>query len=470
MNNNYLLHDIKMTGFFKFINLTFLVTLLVGCSGSADYSDIMGIPQKIKNVVRDAVDNDYRESVIISLINEKGAHVFHYGSFSNKEDLKYPEKIIFPIASLTKVYTAIVFADLVENSEIGLDDPVNNFTPSAIKMPLIDGQEMTLRHLVTHTSGLPKTIEYFDWNSDDAEMNLFQEAANYSYSKSYGESYRYSNVGMAMLTNILEKKLGKSLHLMMQERVFSPLNMHSTTYDFDQKSRGKVLLQNPGYVPALLRGAGGLYSSVRDINKLLQANMNFSQSDLSPTLNSMLTYNHTNTSDGGGIGFGWKLHNTNNMKIFSHGGQGSDYQIFAGFNKAKGVGVVLMTNSISDDHLKQIAIHILSLGEVPLPNFKNPKEVDVNIEYLKQYVGRYEPVKKGENIVEISVKQGKLFYIETSNKGKVIRRTHIYAKNEKEFFFKEIPVTMTFEVNEDSGKSRLFMHLNEKSIGTLQRD
>jgi serine-type D-Ala-D-Ala carboxypeptidase/endopeptidase len=63
---------------------------------------------------------------------------------------------VFEIGSITKVFTALLLANMVRRGEVGLDDPVSRHLPSDFKVPLRDSREMTLADLATHTSGLPR--------------------------------------------------------------------------------------------------------------------------------------------------------------------------------------------------------------------------------------------------------------------------------------------------------------------------
>jgi D-alanyl-D-alanine-carboxypeptidase/D-alanyl-D-alanine-endopeptidase len=63
---------------------------------------------------------------------------------------------IFAIGSITKVFTTILLADMVDRGLVNLDDPIEKYLPSTVKVPKFNGKNITLENLATHTSGLPE--------------------------------------------------------------------------------------------------------------------------------------------------------------------------------------------------------------------------------------------------------------------------------------------------------------------------
>ncbi len=141
---------------------------------------------------------------------------------------------MFEIGSITKVFTASVLASMVARGEVRLDDPVARYLPPSVKAPTRGGKEITLAHLATHTSGLPRlppdlqpsdpANPYADCTVDQ----MYQFLSAYALPRDIGAQYEYSNLGMGLLGPALARRAGKSYEELVIERVLAPLAMSDT--------------------------------------------------------------------------------------------------------------------------------------------------------------------------------------------------------------------------------------------------
>jgi hypothetical protein len=151
------------------------------------------------------------------------------------------------------------------------------------------------------------------------------------------------------------------------------------------------------------------------------------------------------------MGLGWKVYTADGLRVIHHGGESAGHQSFLGFDRDRGVGVLLLADSRADEALDQVALYLLT-GNVPLPDFSHPREILLAAEVLETYVGKYRI--DGENFVGIDVRDGRLLYTETTTAGKLVRETTIYASSESDFYFTDIPVTLVFDrPDPETGKS-----------------
>lgn len=443
----------------KFVSIVVSVLLLcttVGCSSGYNIDNLNDIPKPIKNTIRNAVDNGHRVGLVIGLINRNGVHYFSYGKTDISGSTKINQDNIVGVGSLYKVFTGLVFADMVDQGSLSLNDPVNKYLPQAHQITSQKAKGMTLQHLVTHTSGLPKRLS--NVNSVDT---LYKAVSTYNYKVPVGEKNIYSNVGMALLGHIIEKRSGKTLEQLVKTRITQPLNMGDTRHILDSTLMDKLA---PGHLDSrkiatsgqdhkrmdLGYTYGGLYSSANDLSVLIKSYLNSDDSELSQVLNMTLE-KLMNKNRKQPLGFAWKIHSQTGSDIYNHSGSQSGYQSFIGFNKEKGYGVVLLANSQTDDNLVNIALNLLSEGKVGLPDFSKPPEVKLPAEHLSQFIGQYKSSNPEDNAVEFSIVNGRLFYSEATAQGKMIREVYVYAKSENEFFFKEIPVELVFKADEETG-------------------
>jgi len=183
----------------------------------------------------------------------------------------------YRLASITKQFTASAILLLAEDGKLILDDRLRHWLPS---LPAAD-DPITLRHLLTHTSGL---IDYEEVMPDgsteqlrDADVLRLLESQNRTYFKP-GSGYRYSNSGYSLLALIVERASGKTFQDFLRERIFLPLGMHDTlayvhagpeiphrAYGYSEID-GQWTRTDQSPTSAVL-GDGGIYSSIEDLAK-----------------------------------------------------------------------------------------------------------------------------------------------------------------------------------------------------------
>lgn len=183
----------------------------------------------------------------------------------------------YRLASVTKQFTASAILLLAEDGKLTLDDRLRHWLPS---LPAAD-DAITLRHLLTHTSGL---IDYEDVMPEstteqlrDADVLRLLESQDRTYFKP-GSGYRYSNSGYSLLALIVERASGKSFQDFLHERIFLPLGMHDTlayvrggpevphrAYGYSEID-GRWVRTDQSATSAVL-GDGGIYSSIEDLAK-----------------------------------------------------------------------------------------------------------------------------------------------------------------------------------------------------------
>ena len=96
-------------------------------------------------------------SMVVGIVTPNGTQVSGYGNLSKANSTQVDGNTIFDIASITKTFATIVLADMVKQGLVNLNDPIEKYLPSntIIKVPSYNGHKITLKHLATHTSGLP---------------------------------------------------------------------------------------------------------------------------------------------------------------------------------------------------------------------------------------------------------------------------------------------------------------------------
>jgi CubicO group peptidase (beta-lactamase class C family) len=182
----------------------------------------------------------------------------------------------FRLASVSKQFTAAGILLLSEEGKLRLDDRVSQWLPS---LPAAT-REVTLRHLLTHTSGL---IDYEDAmpssqssaQLSDQDVLRILEAQDRTYFAT-GTGYRYSNSGYVLLGLVIEKASGQTFSEFLRQRIFEPLGMRNTVAHVESRTvvphrafgysheNGKWVRTDQSPTSATL-GDGGIYSSIDDL-------------------------------------------------------------------------------------------------------------------------------------------------------------------------------------------------------------
>jgi CubicO group peptidase (beta-lactamase class C family) len=164
---------------------------------------------------------------------------------------------IFDVASLTKLFTATVLLTLVEDGLIALD------TPIADRLPSFDSGErrmVTLRHLLTHTSGLPALLRL--WTDQPDRASRQRAVLDVALERPPGRTFVYSDIGYIVAGFLAELVGGRSLSELLQDRICAPLCLTDTSYLPDPEHIARAAAtEDQRYV-----GRGIVRGSVHDEN------------------------------------------------------------------------------------------------------------------------------------------------------------------------------------------------------------
>jgi CubicO group peptidase (beta-lactamase class C family) len=212
-------------------------------------------------------------------------NILHIGTLGYADvDKKIPvtEKSVFRMASMTKSFVAVAILQLRDAGKLRLDDPVWQYLPAFRKQPLPtdDAPTITIRDLLTHTSGLPEDDPWGDRLLDmstDTFYKLMEEG--FAFSNTPGVGYEYSNTPFAMLGEIIRHVSGQSFDQYINEHILQPLKMRDTYWEYTevpapQLAKGYRWL-NGAHVPEIMVGhgvygaMGGMLSTLGDFAKYM---------------------------------------------------------------------------------------------------------------------------------------------------------------------------------------------------------
>jgi D-alanyl-D-alanine-carboxypeptidase/D-alanyl-D-alanine-endopeptidase len=267
---------------------------------------------------------------------------------------------MFQIGSVTKLFTALALADQVVNRSLSLDTALEAVLPG---LPLTDrSRRITLRHLASHTSGLPRlpkglrrqalhnrTDPYRNFSTGDLLAALTAARPH----PEPGSRIRYSNFGMALLGHILTRHTGLEYEQLIADRITGPLRMPDTTITMrtEQERRTAISHSRPGHpVPdwhlGAMPGAGALRSTVQDLLMFLRAHLDPSSTAMPEALR-LVQQPQAQANRWLQVGLGWHLsplRGTDHRALWHNGGTAGSCSYVALVPDA-GVGVVALTNT-----------------------------------------------------------------------------------------------------------------------------
>lgn len=400
---------------------------------------------------------------IAAAVYANGKTTYYSHGFANAETKEMVNsKTLFEIGSITKTFTNLLTALMVEKGKISLDDPIQKFLPADVKVPESGGKKITIENLATARSGLPRMPDNFapadNQNPylDYTRKELYQFLNKYTLTREPGSSYEYSNLGMGLLANLLDNQ--KPFSQLIEEGITRPLLMSQTFLNTPDNKLLHVAQGYAGNIPvkawtwtnqSVMAGAGGLISNTEDMIKFLIANLNESG-----PLGKSLAMTHQPRHDAGGanmeIGMGW--HILNKTIVWHNGGTGG-FRSFAGFNPKTKTAVVVLTNSHTgaDD----LGFYLLD-NSLPL---KSPRPtVAVDEKTLKDYVGEYELTPQFK--ITITLKDGSLL-AQATGQGAF----EIFPESPKKFFYKVVDAQIEFVRDEKGGVEKLVLYQNGATMG-----
>lgn len=276
-----------------------------------------------------------------------------YGLASVELQAPAREDTIYEIGSITKSFTATVVMDLVEEGKLRLDEPIHTYLPDLPEA----WKGVTVRHLLTHTSGVPSYTDVGDFvqlartEHTPAEIIALVEKKPLEFAP--GERWAYSNSGYFLLGMIVEKVAGQSFGLVLKERVLGPLGLARTrpnapTSIIPGRSAGYgrilgVLLNRDPLTPSAAFSAGFLVSDVNDMLKWGAAQS--SDTVLTAASREMMT-TPVKLNDGttNPYGFGWNNRRRQGHRRMDHAGGTAGFSSLLVVYPDDGLVIALLAN------------------------------------------------------------------------------------------------------------------------------
>lgn len=269
----------------------------------------------------------------------------------------------FRIASITKTFTATAIMQLRDAGKLKLDDAVLDYV-DWFDLQYPDAPKITIRNLLSHTSGLPRDSARAMWTELDeiSSDDFIETTSKRQPTRAPYEAYAYSNLGYSILGHVIESLSGESWADYLQAHILTPLGMDNTFpmpssddaqlatgyYQYDENyQRGKVkFFTMGGFSPS-----ANFASNVTDLVKYAEFHLGKKASPVlsQHSLNDMHRVHWLGDSWDHGYGLGISLFRINNWTISGHSGGFPGYLTQFTMNRKNNFGVIVLTNSLASN-------------------------------------------------------------------------------------------------------------------------
>ncbi len=291
-----------------------------------------------------------------------------YGYANLEKKIPATPATAYRIASITKLFTATAILQLRDAGKLQLDDPVaKHLSWFHLSDTFDDSPVITIRHLLTHTSGLPRELNALYWDSmsfpDHEEfVELFQEASTILPRET---ELKYSNVAFNVLGEVIASASGKSYPDYVRERILEPLGMTGTEvmpqedmsslatgYGFRKPGQPRQI--QPFTDKRAMASSGNIASTVEDLARFMSLQFrdsaaNDAQILKGSTLREMRRVHWLRPNWKSGWGLGWSVARVDDQVRISHGGSVPGYKTLVSAVPGDEFGVIVLTNAEDGD-------------------------------------------------------------------------------------------------------------------------
>ena len=420
---------------------------------------------EIREILVRRVDHQKQAvGIVVGIIEPNGRRLVAYGHLAKGDPRTVDGNTIFEIGSVSKVFTSLLLADMVNRNQVTLDDPVAKYLPDDVTLPARSGKVITLLELSTHSSGLPPLPTnlkpkdprnpYAGYTVDD----LYQFLSGYTLPRDPGSEFEYSNLGAGLLGHVLACRAGTDYESLIRRRITQPLSMADTGITLSSSMEQRMATgHNAMLAPVAnwdlptLAGAGALRSSANDMLTFLEAFLGYRESPLAPAMRAMLDVRRPMGKIE--IGLAWFLLGEGAW----HGGGTGGFRSFLGCEPKAGIGVVVLSNAATPIGVDDIGSHLLN-QRVPLANLEPPRqrtEIPIDPQLLDHYTGRYQVTP--QLILEIT-RDGDRVFAQAIAQAMSGPKFEVFAESEKKLFAKVTDKQIAFETGPDGRATSLTLY------------
>jgi CubicO group peptidase (beta-lactamase class C family) len=330
---------------------------LAAATAGAAFASAAALPDRVDELVRSEMSRQSIPGMAVAVVTRTGIPVLSgYGAANVEHSVPVGTETIFQSGSVGKQLTSALVMTLVEEGRLGLDDSIRSYFPGGPE----SWQPITVRHLLSHTSGIPDyTTDEFDYRRDYTENDVVAMASHLEPEFAPGTRWSYSNTGYALLGVLVRRITGEFYGDLLEKRVFAPLGMQTARVISEEdivphRAAGYRLvngvLKNQEWVAPTLNTTadGSLYLSILDLVRWdsgLRAGAVLKPETWAEVyrpirLASGKTYPY---------GFGWSVERDGGYLRIHHGGSWQGFQSYVSRFPDHGLTVIVLANLAGAD-------------------------------------------------------------------------------------------------------------------------
>jgi len=333
----------------------------------------------------------------------------HHGVTSTATGVEVTDDTLFQIGSITKVWTATVVIQLVDEGLLDLDAPVLDVLPELRFGDPEVAKQVTMRHLLTHTSGLDGDVFTDTGRGDDCVARYVEQLAGVGQNHPLGVTFSYCNAGFVLAGRVIERLTGKSWDAALRERLFVPLGLAHTTTLPEEALLFRTAVGHVGDDPApapawglprAVGPAGLITASAADVLAFARMHLTGGLAAdgtrvLGERAAAAMTEHQVDLPDpyplGDSWGLGWIRFGWHGHRLIGHDGNTIGQSAFLRVLPEQGLAVTLLTNGgntrdLYDDLYREIFAELAGVG-LPEPFGPPAQPPDCRPD---RYVGVYE--------------------------------------------------------------------------------
>ena len=334
--------------FFSFVSM-----ILISCNNEEQISTL---DIEIERLSKSFTVYGRTTGIAIGIIKDGQKKIYLDGFANTENDKPLTEHTILEIGSVTKTFTALLFAQLHLEGRLNMNDYANAYLTADLQLPDKDGVKIKIIHLLNHTSGLAREPD--DISSDHpycySESELSAYLKRITLDSIPGAKQKYSNTGFAIAGLMLENITDSTYTELLETRIFKKLGMVNTLSELDENqeenfAQGYFGSEKRDYLQwsNAFMGAGVIKSTINDLliymEHFIDAEASVLRAPIELTMDSTFSIDSDDF-----VGLSWFLwNNPDNNRIVFHAGGQNGYSSIVSFNVTNQTGAIVMMNTYS---------------------------------------------------------------------------------------------------------------------------
>ncbi len=436
-------------------------------------------PEAVVDQLMAAFDRDTSPGVVVGIVRD-GEIVFSraYGMANLTYDIPFTVDTPTNIGSTSKQFTAFAITMLAEQGKLNLDDDVREYIE---ELPDL-GETVTIRHLLTHTSGYREFLNAISMGGrrldlgDGIERKELIELVQRQpeLQNSPGSEWNYNNTGFGLLAEVVARVSGESFPDWMRTNVFEPIGMTSTMVRVTNAqivpgaSQGYVSSELGGWQNATdlggAMGAGGIYATVGDLAKWM-GNYGTAAVGGQHVIEQMTTPYVLTTGDTTSYGFGLFIDEFRGQRRFQHGGADTAHRSTFGYLPDLNVGMIILSNfpgvpgnagaKIAEAFFGDLLESEVTEEEEDATQAEEVDNESFNPEDFDAFAGRYE-MEEVTGFILTFRRDDDQFFVQATGQPEF----EIFYRSGTTFELHAVDAQVTFHRDEDGSVSSITFHQN----------